>query len=144
MKSEKGITLITLIIYMIAMLIILSILALVTANFNMNSNYITEKGKYIAEFNKFNMIFISDCKKNRNTTNVSDSEILFEDGTTYKFLGNEIYRNEQKICNEINICKFAKTQTNVNNCTKNIIRVSIQIGGTEVFATTTEYVLKYW
>ena len=56
MKSEKGITLITLIIYMIAMLIILSILALVTANFNMNSNYITEKGKYIAEFNKFNMI----------------------------------------------------------------------------------------
>lgn len=144
MKSEKGITLVSLIVYMIAMLIILSILALITSNFMMNSNYITEKGKYIAEFNKFNMIFISDCKSNKEVSKVTDTEVVFQDGTKYNFSGDGIYRNDVKICNEINICKFAKIQTNVNNCTKNIIKVSIQLGAPEVFATTTEYVLRYW
>lgn len=144
MKSEKGITLISLIVYMIAMVIILTILALITANFNMNSNYITEKGKYISEFNKFNMIFISDCKSNKDTTKVTDTEVTFEDGTVYTFSGDGIYRNNVKICNEIMACRFKKMQTNINDCTKNMISVSLQLGGTDLFATTTEYVLRYW
>jgi len=145
-KSERGITLVALTVYMIAISLVMGVLALISTNYKMNYDYVTERGKYISEFNKFNMFFIADCKNNKNTYSVTDSEVVFEDGTRYTFSKSDsgIYRNEVKICNRITHCEFKKMTTNINNCTKNIISVSIQLGGEQAFATTTEYVLKYW
>ena len=71
MKNQKGVTLISLIIYIIVLTIIISILSLVSQSFFNNIKYITEKGKYVSEYNKFNMYFIKDVKNNKNILEVN-------------------------------------------------------------------------
>lgn len=149
MKKEKGITLISLIIYIISLTLILSLLALISQNFYKNSNLITEKGKYISEYNKFNMFFIEDCKKNSDIYNISPEKntITFEDGTTYTYKSEDsgIYRNKVKICKNIIFCDFEKEViTDESNFTKNTIKVNVTLGEESSFSSTTSYVLKYW
>ena len=88
MKKEKGITLISLIIYITAMCIIISILSIMSNFFFSNTKNIKENTKYISEYNKFNMYFIEDVKNNKNTYQVTNNEIIFEDGTVYTYKAN--------------------------------------------------------
>ena len=55
MKNQKGVTLITLIVYIIVLTIVISILSMISQSFFNNIKYVTERGKYVSEFNKFNM-----------------------------------------------------------------------------------------
>ena len=147
MKQEKGITLTSLIIYMILLTFAVSMLAMISDMFFNNTKYITESGKYISEFNKFNMYFIEDAKKNKNTYEVSDHQITFEDGTVYTYYespDNSIYRNKVKICTNIIYCKFTKTEQKQNNITKNLIQVHIAIKSSKLFEVKNEYTLRYW
>ncbi len=139
-KSEKGITLIALIIYILVLIIVLSALTLITSNAMKNSSYISERGKYMAELNKFNVIFLADCKTNRDTINVTNNEIEFESGVKYTFKDNGIYRDNLKVCNEVSNCHFEKIFDNE----KNILKVKIELNKNEELATTTSYALKYW
>ena len=147
MKQEKGITLASLIIYMILLMFAISMLAIISDMFFSNTNYITESGKYISEFNKFNMYFIEDVKNNNNTYEVTNNQIIFEDGTVYTYYeapDSSIYRNKVKICTNITYCKFTKTEEKQNNTIKNLIQVHMAIKSSKLFEVKNEYVLKYW
>lgn len=145
MKSEKGITLLSLIMYVILMTMAVSILAVVSRYFYKNTSYISDVGKYVSGFNKFNMYFIEDVKNNKSIHDIEDNKIVFEDGTQYTFANNTIYRNKVKLCNNIYSCSFRKRRkADENGRIKEIINVKLIIKGTEIFETENEYVLKYW
>lgn len=147
MKEEKGITLLSLIIYIIALLLVISMLAAVSDMFFSNTQYITDSGKYIAEFNKFNMYFIEDVKNNKDTYEVTENSVIFEDGTQYTFEkapDSGIYRNKVKICDNIEFCRFKKTEKTEENIIKNIVEVVMVIDSSKLFEVSNEYVLKYW
>lgn len=113
--------------------------------------FITEKGKYVSEFNKFNMYFIKDVKNNKDILEVKTDgkQITFLDGTIYTFKPkeNSIYRNKVKICNNIANCTFSVSDTNpeeTGGITKKIAIVNMLIKGTKDLKSTNEYVLRYW
>lgn len=147
MRRERGITLISLNIYIIAICIIIAALSMISNLFYSNTEYIEDNSKNVSEYNKFNMYLIEDVKNNKNTYQVTDNIIIFEDGTVYTYKGdtdNSIYRNRVKICENIAYCKFTETEQIVNNTTKSIIKVHMIIDGAKLFETVNEYVLKYW
>ena len=145
MKSDKGITLTSLTLYIVLIILVLGFLSLVSQNFFQNTKYISDTGKYVAEFNKFNMYFIEDVKNNADVYTIEDNKIVFEDGTIYTYTDNDIYRNKIKICENIDYCKFSKTnQIDENEFEKKIINVKIRIEGSKDFETENDYVLKYW
>lgn len=147
MRKERGVTLVSLIIYITLMCLVIATLSIVSDLFYSNTKYIKDNSKNISEYNKFNMYFIEDVKNNKNTYQVTDNNIIFEDGTVYTYkadIDKSIYRNKIKICQNISYCKFSESEQIVNNTTKNIIKVHMVIDGSKLFETVNEYVLKYW
>lgn len=147
MKSNRGVTLTILIIYIIVLVLVIGILASISNNFYANKDYILENGKYISEFNKFNMYFVEDVKNNSNIYSITENEIIFADGTIYTFAASPdeaVYRNKVKICKNVKFCEFTKTEEEVNNIKKIIINVKMIIDASEMFETSTDYVLRYW
>ena len=131
---------------MVVIVIVLAILAVVSDMFFYNTKYLTDRSRYMAEYNKFNMYFVGDVKNNRYAQ-VRENQITFEDGTVYTYKSGAdsgIYRNKVKICSGISYCYFSKSTITVNNVEKYIIRVHMLIEDTDVFETINEYVLKYW
>lgn len=145
MKSEKGITLTYLIIYIILLILVVSTLSIVSTHFYSNTKYLMDNGKYVSEFDKFNMYFIEDVKNNKETYSVDTNKIVFEDGTIYTYSEKSIYRNKVELCRNIENCIFSKLEeTDDNNFTKKIINVKLSIAGENKFETEINYVLKYW
>lgn len=145
MKSQKGITLISLIIYIVVLLIVIGTLSIISKHFYSNTSYITDMGKYVSEFNKFNMYFVEDVKNNSDLYSIEENKIVFEDGTIYTYYNGEIYRNKVELCSNINTCIFEKREEkDDNNFVKKIINVKLSIKGSRVFETQNDYVLKYW
>ena len=147
MKSEKGITLMVLIVYIVVMCIVMAILATISNFFYANAKQLTNNSKYMAEYNKFNMYFVEDVKNNKDTYEVTENQVIFEDGTTYTYKANpdnSIYRNKVKICTNIPYCSFSKSITTVNEVEKKLVQVHMIIAGSHLFETNNEYVLKYW
>lgn len=145
MRGQKGITLISLIITVIVLTIVTGMLSMMTSTFMSNTKYITDNAKYIAEYNKFNMYFLDDIKKNEKIYSITDNELVFIDGTVYTYApspDNSIYRNKVKICNNITNCEFESSQ--IQNTNKKTVKVKISIDGLKDFQSENEYVLKYW
>lgn len=145
MRSEKGITLTYLIIYIILLILVVSTLSIVSTHFYSNTKYLMDNGKYVSEFDKFNMYFIEDVKNNKETYSVDTNKIVFEDGTVYTYSEKSIYRNKVELCRNIENCTFSKLEeTDDNNFTKKIINVKLSIAGENKLETEINYVLKYW
>jgi hypothetical protein len=125
-------------------MIVVGILSVVTSNFVNSTNYITDSGKYVAEYNKFNMFFIEDVKNNTSASIpiAQDTYINFFDGTGYQFKDNAIYRNGVKICKNIEDCKF--TVVYLEEEKKYIVNVNLKIKGSNTYETENSYVLRYW
>lgn len=118
---------------------------MVSENFFNNTKYISDTGKNVAEFNKFNMYFIEDVKNNSDVYSIENNKIVFQDGTTYIYAENGIYKGKVKICENIASCIFTKTeQTDENGFTKKIINVKMVINSSKEFIAENDYVLKYW
>ncbi|MCI8361854.1 MAG: hypothetical protein HFJ41_01655 [Clostridia bacterium] len=145
MKSEKGITLTYLIIYVVLLILVVSTLSIVSTHFYSNTKYLMDNGKYVSQFDKFNMYFIEDVKNNKETYSVDENKIVFEDGTIYTYSEKSIYRNKVELCRNIENCVFSKLEeTDDNNFTKKIINVKLSIAGENKFETEINYILKYW
>ena len=145
MKSEKGITLISLIIYVVLLLIVVSFLSVVSTHFYSSTKYLMDNGKYVSEFDKFNMYFIEDVKNNIDVYSIETNKIVFEDGTAYTYLNKSVYRNKVEICKNIERCEFSKLEEiDNNNITKKIINVKMNIEGKNSYETENDDVLKYW
>lgn len=127
MKNNKGITLTSLIIYIIGMLIVIATIATLTSFFYKNVN-INEIEKVSTEqFTEFSNIFskeinktnnkIIDCKTNTEVIEEKEykvSYIIFSSGNqyTYKQETNTIYKNNIKVCTDIEDCDFSYTFIN--------------------------------
>ena len=146
MKNEKGITLMALIIYIILTLLVVAMLASISTMFFNNTEFLEESSKYAGEYNKFNMYFIEDVKKNNKVYSISETgnELVFIDGTTYVYQENAIYRDKVKICENITDLLFTKREDNTTGTKKEIVNVQIEINGADSFTADNDYVLKYW
>ena len=144
-NNENGITMTSLVIYIIILTMVIGILTTISTFFYTNMGEAIKVPKYANEFNKFAMFFGTDVKNYNNAT-VTQSTIQFEDGPTYKYQDDSIYRNDVEIAKNIIMCKFSIHQYNVNTVTKNIINVDFQIGkdNNNMIAKNVDFTLKYW
>ena len=154
-RNDKGVTMMILIIYVIALTFIIGILSIVSSNFFSNTKEITNDAQYIIEYNKFAAIFVEDAKSNSTVSSISNSSLVFNDGTTYVYdkTTESIFRNDVKVVSNISYCKFTKdTVTDSRDMldldrytlTKNVINVDLDIHDDKIYSTKCRFVLKYW
>ena len=144
-KNQNGITIASLVIYIAIFTLVIGIMTTISTFFYSGIGEVVDTPKYLAEFNKFSMFFVTDVK-NYNSATVSENKIQFENGPTYSYDGTYIYRNEKMICRNIMNCVFTSKTYNVNTTTKNLINVSMQIGKNDEESITknVDFTLKYW
>ena len=144
MKSEQGVTLTSLVIYIAVATVLISTMAVMSSHFFANIQLVKNQSDYVVEYNKFNMFFIQDVKANKAASIIATT-IVFEDGTKYEYKDESIYRNDKKIAKNIRTASFEPATYTVNNVTKNLIKVNLNIGAEKKsYQKQIEYVLKYW
>ena len=82
--NQKGITLTSLVAYISVMMIVIATMTTISTFFYSNISEVVDTPKYLSEFNKFTMFFVTDIKNYRNA-NVTSNTIEFEGGPTYKY-----------------------------------------------------------
>lgn len=127
MKSEQGVTLTSLVIYIAVATVLISTMAVMSSHFFANIQLVKNQSDYVVEYNKFNMFFIQDVKANK-AASIIGTTIVFEDGTKYEYKDESIYRNDKKIAKNIRTASFEPATYTVNNVTKNLIKVNLNIG----------------
>ena len=160
MKSQKGITMISLILYVASFLVITTTIAGITTFFYSNIEILDGSVASNSQYNKFNLYFLNECKKQENKvlawkesdTNKSmtkltnagtivDKFITFKDslGNKNSFIyvsgTNDLYYNSIKLCDEVDDFQIKVDETTG----KTILKIFIKIDGT---AFSTEYVVK--
>lgn len=144
MKSEQGVTLTSLVIYIAVATVLISTMAVMSSHFFANIQLVKNQSDYVVEYNKFNMFFIQDVKANK-AASIIGTTIVFEDGTKYEYKDESIYRNDKKIAKNIRTASFEPATYTVNNVTKNLIKVNLNIGvEKKSYQKQIKYVLKYW
>lgn len=114
MKNNKGITLTSLIIYVIGMTIMVATIATLTSFFYKNID-IGDINNDTTQYTKFSSIFSEETNKDNNSVidckSLTDgvSYIIFSSGNQYTFNENSssIYKNNVKICENVEICDFS-------------------------------------
>lgn len=117
MKSNRGITLTSLIIYVIGMVIVVSIISTLTAFFYKNID-ITDISDTTSQYTKFSSIFLNEINRDNNSivecktfleNENKVSYIIFSSGNQYTFKSENksIYKNNIKICNDVEDCDFS-------------------------------------
>ena len=143
MKTQKGVTLISLTIYVITMVIVVGILATVTTFFYKNVKDVNVDIDPITEFTTFNSYFSEEVNNSNikviecGTTDNYQNYIVFSNGVQYTYVPENkgIYRNQVKICRNIDICIFSEKIENG----KSIVTVNLTAGNQQ---REIEYTLK--
>ena len=144
-KNERGITLSALVIYIFVFMLLLGVMTTISTFFYNGIREVVESPKYISEFNKFSMFFVTDVK-NYSKATVTSNTIQFENGPTYQYQNGYIYRDGKAIAKNIMNCNFTASEFNVNSMTKNLINVNVQIGKNDEDSITknVDFTLRYW
>lgn len=116
MKNNKGITLTSLIIYVIGMTIMISTVATLTSFFYKNID-IESINNDTTQYTKFSSIFSEEINRENNyvidckSLKEEESYIIFSSGNQYTFNINskKIYKNNVKICDNVETCDFSYT-----------------------------------
>lgn len=139
MRRDRGITLTSLILYVALILIALGILVTLTSSFRVNIKDLNQEGTNSYEFDKFNVSFLQEVKKDGNEiSSVNASEIIFTTNNKYTFKDNCIYLNDTiKIAENIENCSFSTELIDK----KTVITVNIKPKKAE--EKNVEYVLNY-
>lgn len=140
MKKENGITLLSLTIYVIGFFIIIAIVTVITNFFYQNVVKMEDSSGSVAEYSKFNMMFLDEVKTYGNSvTDIGSNYVVFSSGNQYSFLDNKIYKNKIAIVNTVKACNFKLTTDGY----KQIVSVYMELGDKNAFSKTTDYVLSY-
>lgn len=155
MKQERGITLISLIVYVILMTFIVAGVSAITSSFYNNVNSFDKSSESAVSFSKFNMYFLKDIKSDNvkivnytsgsgeTAVSTTDKKVLTlsmtnEEGkiqtATYEMKDGGLYRDNVKICDDVQDVKFTTYQK-----TKNLVSVYIKFKNYE---KTTSYILE--
>lgn len=127
MKLQKGITLISLTVYIIAMVMIVAIMSVISSYFYTNVDSVTNTIDPLAEYMNFNTFFSDEVNHNNiKILECKDSYVVFDNDIQYSFIKKNkgIYRNQVKICKDVESCTFLHEIKNG----KNVITVTMQIG----------------
>ena len=143
MKTQKGVTLISLTIYVITMAIVVGILATITTFFYKNVKDVNVDIDPITQFTTFNSYFTDEINYSNlkvvkcGTTRSYQNYIVFSNGVQYTYVPENkgIYRNQVKICRNIDICIFSEKIENG----KSIVTVNFSVGNQQ---REMEYTLK--
>lgn len=138
MKSQKGITLISVSIYVIVMIVVVGVIAVVTGAFMKTLKSADFNNDPIAEYTTFNSYFSEEVNhQGLKVVECQNDYIVFDNGVQYSFIAENsgIYRNQVKICRDIENCTFSQSENNG----KTIITVKFKAGGQE---RNTIYTLK--
>lgn len=143
MKTQKGVTLISLTIYVIAMAIIVGIIATVSTFFYKNVEDTNLDIDPITQFTTFNSYFSEEINHPNiqvvecGITDSYQNYIVFSNGIQYTYIPENkgIYRNQVKICRNIDICTFSERIEDG----KSIVTVNLTAGEQQ---RETEYTLK--
>lgn len=133
MKKNSGITLTSLIIYVIGMLIVLGTIANLTSFFYKNANIEEIQKDTTTQYTRFSSIFLEEINNENNLVidsktwtedNIKQSYIIFSSGNQYTYTNenNCIYKNNIKICENIDDCDFSYTFEN----SKYIIKINFK------------------
>ena len=116
MKQEKGITTTSVIIYVIAVLIVISTLSTLSIYFNKQIKEGMKKQENNSTYATFASYFVQDIQEKGNEVVRADTEqeinyIEFSNGNIYKYSQNDktLYKNDVKICDNIDSCSFSYT-----------------------------------
>ena len=142
MKQEKGITLISLTIYIIAMTVVVAILTVITSFFYKNTSDVGTNIDLITEYTSFNSYFSEEINYDNIKvlecgSNNGQNYIVFSNQVQYTYISanKAIYRNQAKICRNIDNCEFVETIENG----KTVIQVNFKAGDQE---RTTKYTIQ--
>lgn len=127
MKSQKGVTLVSLTIYVIAMVIIVAIVAVISGYFYTNVNTASNTINPLTEYTKFNSFFTDEVNHNNiKVLECKEDYVVFDNDVQYMYIPENkgIYRNQVKIANEVQSCRFEYKVVNG----KSVVAVAIQIG----------------
>ena len=144
MKSEKGITLISLIFYILILTIITALIGTVSTYFYKNVSGINEDSKAVSTFNKFNMYFIEEVKRENNKVEEISNDmtsISFKSGNSFLYKDGFIYFNGKQICSEVNNLSFEFYEES-GNINENIVTVNLNIGTYSPYSKTIDYVVE--
>ena len=88
---------------------------------------------------------ILSCKNNKNVK-VDGYTVIFDDGTTYVYEGNSLYRGQEKVATNVTDFEVSKKTITINNVDKNILRIKLTLGNSSktLFNKNIDYTLKYW
>lgn len=139
MRDNKGITLTSVIIYIIGITIVVATIATLTSFFYRNVNIEEISDDSATQYTKFSSIFTEEINRENNSVvdskiltdeegRTKESYIIFSSGNQYTFKkeNQSIYKNNIKICENIETCDFSYTfvdyryKIKVNLKTKNI------------------------
>ena len=142
MKSQKGVTMISLTIYIITMAIVVGILSTVTTFFYKNVKDTNVDIDLLTEFTTFNSYFSEEINNSNlqvvecGMTDSYQNYIVFSNGVQYTYVPENkgIYRNQVKICRNIDICTFSEKIENG----KSVVTVNLTAGNEQ---RETEYTL---
>ena len=126
--QERGITTTAVIIYVIIATIVIATFSVITTDFYETLKKENKQSMYSNKYTEFMSYFAKDVQEKNNavdTAGVSNSDkgeqipyITFTNGNTYKFSNENsaIYKNDIKICDNINICVFKKEKADGQGC----------------------------
>lgn len=138
MKSNKGITLTSLVIYVIAMVIVVTTVSTITSYFYNNIDNMNASTDSATVFTKFNMYFSEEIniKDNYPLAASTDYIVFSKTGNQYTFKNSSIYRNQVKICDNIESCTFEMSKTDDTQEMNDLVKVYIKTTGNLEYTNT--------
>lgn len=139
-RQERGITTASVIIYIIVILVVISMLSVISGYFTKQISNTLAKNESARTYTTFMSYFTQDVQEKGNNVDKVDTETKEEDGTIYETYyiafsngsqyiysskNKSIYKNDVKICENVDYCKFYKTTYGDN---KTLIQINFRAG----------------
>ena len=140
MKSNKGITLTSLVIYVIAMVIVVTTVSTITSYFYKNIDNVNTGTDSSMTYTEFNMYFTQEINTKENypelVSDGADYIVFSKTGNQYTFKNSSIYRNQVKICDNIESCTFEMSKTDETQEMNDLVKVDIKTTGNLEYTNT--------
>ena len=140
MKSNKGITLTSLVIYVIAMVIVVTTVSTITSYFYKNIDNVNTGTDSSMTYTEFNMYFTKEINTKENypvlVSDGADYIVFSKTGNQYTFKNSSIYRNQVKICDNIENCTFKMSKTDEAQEKNDLVKVYIKTTGNLEYTNT--------
>ena len=153
MKQERGITTASVIVYIIAILFVISALSVISGYFTKQITSILKKSESSKTYITFMSYFTQDIQEKGNSIEEVNTQTIQENGNSYQNYyiafsngsqyvyssqNRSIYKNDVKICENVDSCVFYKSAYGTN---KTLVKIDFKTGD---FDKTGSNALKFY